>query len=92
MRGGACSPPARPARRPVRLLATLILALSVTLTTGCPDAGAELDRIQSDLQQSKEQLADAVYRMKNVPLDCDTILTARDLGISFGDGESLPAT
>ncbi len=37
-------------------------------------------------------LAEAVYRMKNVPLDGDTILTARDLGISFGDGESLPAT
>jgi len=30
-------------------------------------------------------LADAVYRMKNVPPDCDTILTARDLGINFGD-------
>jgi 6-phosphofructokinase 1 len=24
-------------------------------------------------------------RMKSVPLDCDTILTARELGISFGD-------
>jgi 6-phosphofructokinase 1 len=24
-------------------------------------------------------------RMKKVPLDCDTVLTARDLGISFGD-------
>ena len=24
-------------------------------------------------------------RMKTVPLDCDTILTARDLGICFGD-------
>ena len=23
--------------------------------------------------------------MKTVPLDCDTILTARDLGINFGD-------
>ena len=30
-------------------------------------------------------LSDAVYRMKNVPPDCDTILTARDLGINFGD-------
>ena len=30
-------------------------------------------------------LAEAVYRMKRVPLDCDTILTARDLGINFGD-------
>ncbi|MEM1331973.1 MAG: ATP-dependent 6-phosphofructokinase [Actinomycetota bacterium] len=30
-------------------------------------------------------LDEAVYRMKNVPPDCDTILTARDLGISFGD-------
>ena len=30
-------------------------------------------------------LAEAVYRMKNVPPDCDTILTARDLGINFGD-------
>ncbi|RMH01459.1 MAG: ATP-dependent 6-phosphofructokinase [Chloroflexi bacterium] len=27
----------------------------------------------------------ATSRMKTVPLDCDTILTARDLGISFGD-------
>ncbi len=30
-------------------------------------------------------LAKATNRMKTVPLDCDTILTARDLGISFGD-------
>ncbi len=27
----------------------------------------------------------ATSRMKSVPLDCDTVLTARDLGISFGD-------
>jgi ATP-dependent phosphofructokinase / diphosphate-dependent phosphofructokinase len=30
-------------------------------------------------------LEEATQRMKVVPLDCDTILTARDLGISFGD-------
>lgn len=30
-------------------------------------------------------LADATHRMKTVPLDCDTMLTARDLGIDFGD-------
>lgn len=30
-------------------------------------------------------LADATRRMKTVPVDCDTVLTARDLGISFGD-------
>lgn len=30
-------------------------------------------------------LKQATRRMKSVPLDCDTILTARDLGISFGD-------
>ncbi len=30
-------------------------------------------------------LAEATLRMKTVPLDCDTILTARDLGISFGN-------
>ena len=30
-------------------------------------------------------LVDATKRMKNVPLDCDTMLTARDLGVSFGD-------
>jgi len=30
-------------------------------------------------------LEEATRRMKVVPLDCDTILTARDLGISFGD-------
>lgn len=27
----------------------------------------------------------ATERMKSVPLDCDTMLTARDLGIAFGD-------
>jgi ATP-dependent phosphofructokinase / diphosphate-dependent phosphofructokinase len=30
-------------------------------------------------------LAEATNRMKRVPIDCDIILTARDLGISFGD-------
>jgi 6-phosphofructokinase 1 len=30
-------------------------------------------------------LAEAARRLKTVPLDCDTLLTARDLGISFGD-------
>ncbi len=30
-------------------------------------------------------LADAMRRMKTVPLDCDTILTARDMGTCFGD-------
>lgn len=30
-------------------------------------------------------LDQATRRMKTVPLDCDTILTARELGISFGD-------
>jgi 6-phosphofructokinase 1 len=30
-------------------------------------------------------LEQATHRMKVVPLDCDTILTARDLGVSFGD-------
>jgi 6-phosphofructokinase 1 len=30
-------------------------------------------------------LGDATSRLKNVPLDCDTILTARDMGINFGD-------
>lgn len=30
-------------------------------------------------------LEKAANRMKTVPVDCDTILTARDLGISFGD-------
>jgi 6-phosphofructokinase 1 len=30
-------------------------------------------------------LEDCTQRMKSVPLDCDTVLTARDLGISFGD-------
>lgn len=33
-------------------------------------------------------LDEATRRMKTVPLDCDTIVTARDLGISFGDMES----
>jgi phosphofructokinase-like protein len=30
-------------------------------------------------------LAEVAGRMKGVPLDCDTLQTARDLGISFGD-------
>jgi len=30
-------------------------------------------------------LEDATRRMKTVPLDSDTILTARELGITFGD-------
>jgi phosphofructokinase-like protein len=30
-------------------------------------------------------LAKATNRMKTVPLNCDTMMTARDLGISFGD-------
>ncbi|HZU86717.1 MAG TPA: ATP-dependent 6-phosphofructokinase [Anaerolineaceae bacterium] len=30
-------------------------------------------------------LEEATRRMKSVPLDCDTMLTARDLGICFGD-------
>ena len=30
-------------------------------------------------------LSEATSRMKSVPLDCDTMLTARDLGINFGD-------
>ena len=34
-------------------------------------------------------LAEATSRMKSVPLDCDTILTARELGISFGDSPPI---
>ena len=30
-------------------------------------------------------LAEVAGRQRNVPLDCDTILTARDLGVSLGD-------
>ena len=30
-------------------------------------------------------LETVVGRSKNIPLDCDTIRTARDLGISLGD-------
>jgi 6-phosphofructokinase 1 len=30
-------------------------------------------------------LADATRRMKSVPLDCDSLRTARDIGINFGD-------
>jgi 6-phosphofructokinase len=35
-------------------------------------------------------LLDATSRLKNVPLDCDTLLTARDMGINFGDEMPLP--
>ncbi len=37
-------------------------------------------------------LEEATRRMKTVPLDCDTILTARDLGICFGDEFSVRVT
>jgi len=30
-------------------------------------------------------LAEAVSKMKAVPLDCDTVLTARSLGVCMGD-------
>lgn len=30
-------------------------------------------------------LAEATSRMKTVPLDCDSMLTARDIGVNFGD-------
>ncbi len=30
-------------------------------------------------------LEEATHRMRTVPLDCDTMLTARDMGICFGD-------
>jgi 6-phosphofructokinase 1 len=30
-------------------------------------------------------LDQSISRLKTVPLDCDTVLTARDLGIAFGD-------
>jgi len=30
-------------------------------------------------------LEEVAGRMKNVPMDSDTLLTGRDLGISFGD-------
>ena len=30
-------------------------------------------------------LVSAINKLRNVPIDCDTIVTARDLGISFGD-------
>jgi 6-phosphofructokinase 1 len=35
-------------------------------------------------------LVGATHRMKSVPLDGDTIVTARDLGINFGDRMPLP--
>ena len=38
------------------------------------------------------RLEDATRRMKLVPLDCDTIQTARDLGICFGDDVRVERT
>jgi 6-phosphofructokinase 1 len=32
-----------------------------------------------------ESLKEAVQRMKAVPVDCDTVVTGRDLGVCFGD-------
>ena len=41
-------------------------------------------------QERQAPLAEATSRLKTVPLDCDTLLTARDMGISFGDAMPLP--
>jgi 6-phosphofructokinase 1 len=30
-------------------------------------------------------LVSAINKLRTVPVDCDTIVTARDLGICFGD-------
>jgi ATP-dependent phosphofructokinase / diphosphate-dependent phosphofructokinase len=30
-------------------------------------------------------IPEAIKEMKRVPVDCDTVMTARSLGISFGD-------
>jgi 6-phosphofructokinase 1 len=35
-------------------------------------------------------LSSVTSRQRKVPLDCDTMLTARDLGVSFGDRPPLP--
>ncbi len=35
-------------------------------------------------------ISEAVQRMKNVPVDHDTIISARAMGISFGDGVKAP--
>ncbi len=37
-------------------------------------------------------LAEATRRQKTVPLDCDSMLTARDMGISFGDEVPIHST
>jgi len=34
-------------------------------------------------------LREITARQKTVPLDCDTMLTARDMGINFGEVEIL---
>ena len=35
--------------------------------------------------RSEMPLADAIGRMRGVPLDCDTMVAAREVGICFGD-------
>ena len=43
------------------------------------------DWVSIDTLLPKFPLEKAIGRMKSVPLDADTVLTARDLGVSFGD-------
>ena len=38
-----------------------------------------------ELRMEFVPLSDAIGRMRGVPLDCDTMIAARDVGISFGD-------
>ena len=39
-----------------------------------------------ELDMTYVPLADAIGKMRCVPLDCDTMIAAREVGISFGDG------
>jgi 6-phosphofructokinase 1 len=65
-----------------RLIALRFGAAAVrALEEGCNDCMVALD----PPTVRYVPLVEATERMKRVPLDSDTLLTARDLGISFGD-------
>ncbi len=65
-----------------RLLALRFGAAAVRLVAeGCFDVMVALD----PPEVRAVPLSEAIGRTRTVPLDCDTILTARELGVCFGD-------
>ena len=92
-----------PARRPAPSCSATCCAAAPrrrsTACSGCasaPPPCGRLDEGESGVMVALNPpnvyyvpIAEATSRLKSVPLDCDTMLTARDMGINFGDAMPL---